>query len=113
MWLCECTSVCYFEVTQRGGVFSEGSEIYCLFFALALGQYTLTIQLLSPSPALSVSVSLKYERKKIHSREGKEKKNRTGLVERGCEVKVNGAFRDWLEDVNLMITCVSQNITAD
>lgn len=82
-------------------MFSEGSEIYWLFFALALGQYTLTIQLLSPSPALSVSVSLKYERKKIHSGEGKEEKNRAGLVERGCEVKANGALRDRFEDVNL------------
>lgn len=91
MWLCECASVCYFEVTQRGGVLSEGSEIYCLFFALAPGQYTLTIKLLSPSSALSVSVSPKYERKKNHSREGEEEKNRTGLAERGCEVKVNGA----------------------
>lgn len=64
---------------------------------------------LSLPGSLSVSDSLKYERKKIHSREGKEEKNRTGLVERGCEVKVNGAFRDRFEDVNLMITCISEH----
>lgn len=67
---------------STAGVFSQGSEICRLFFALALGQCALTARSLPPPflPSFSfpsLSLGRKYEREKIHSGAGKREGNRT------------------------------------